>query len=287
MATIDLGRLGFVNKGTYNNSTTYEKNDLVQFTDGGVLSTYLYIDSTAQSGQAPSSSGTVGSRWVFFAKGVTDSLGGISNNNIVIKDNSGNITGLSGNNKIITTNNSGVPTALSIGAAGKSLKVNSSANGFEFGDGGKVLAFHFTKFTSREVTTGSNSGNGTATNRFITVTPVNSQSYMIVTSFLFGEAADHDHRLRMISSLGGGISDGGTGDTRNSVKIEEGGYNGSDYDSTPGSCHHTCIEHMNGNSSAVTYRWHNAHPNSITLGGSNGSSYEHAASWMTVLEVLQ
>ena len=133
MATIDLGRLGFVNKGTYNNSTTYEKNDLVQFTDGGILSTYLYIDSTAQSGQAPSSSGTVGSRWVFFAKGVTDSLGGISNNNIVIKDNSGNITGLSGNNKIITTNNSGVPTALSMGSAGQSLKVNSGANGFEFG----------------------------------------------------------------------------------------------------------------------------------------------------------
>ena len=74
MATIDLGRLGFVNKGTYNNSTTYEKNDLVQFTDGGILSTYLYIDSTAQSGQAPSSSGTAGSRWVYFAKGVADAI---------------------------------------------------------------------------------------------------------------------------------------------------------------------------------------------------------------------
>ena len=133
MATIDLGRLGFVNKGTYNNSTTYEKNDLVQFTDGGILSTYLYIDSTAQSGQAPSSSGTAGSRWVFFAKGVTDALGGISNNNIVVKDNSGNITGLSGNNKIITTNNSGVPTAVSIGSANEFLKVNSGANGYEFG----------------------------------------------------------------------------------------------------------------------------------------------------------
>ena len=132
MATIDLGRLGFVNKGTYNNSTTYEKNDLVQFTDGGILSTYLYIDSTAQSGQAPSSSGTVGSRWVYFAKGVTDSLGSISNNNIVVKDNSGNITGLSGNNKIITTNNSGVPTALSIGSAEQILQVNSGANGYEF-----------------------------------------------------------------------------------------------------------------------------------------------------------
>ena len=115
MATIDLGRLGFVNKGTYNNGTTYEKNDLVQFTDGGILSTYLYIDSTAQSGQAPSSSGTVGSRWVFFAKGVADSLAS------------------AGNNKVIVTNASGQVTPLSIGSAGQVLKTNSGANGYEFG----------------------------------------------------------------------------------------------------------------------------------------------------------
>jgi len=150
MATIDLGRLGFVNKGTYNNSTTYEKNDLVQFTDGGILSTYLYIDSTAQSGQAPSSSGTAGSRWVFFAKGVTDTLGSISNNNIVVKDNSGNITGLSGNNKIITTNNSGVPTAVSIGSAGQAFKVNSGANGFEFG----TIQSDFVKLATTTVSSG-------------------------------------------------------------------------------------------------------------------------------------
>ena len=115
MATIDLGRLGFVNKGTYNNSTTYEKNDLVQFTDGGILSTYLYIDSTAQSGQAPSSSGTVGSRWVYFAKGVADAVAG------------------AGNNKVLVTDGSGSLSPLSIGTAGQSLKVNSGANGFEFG----------------------------------------------------------------------------------------------------------------------------------------------------------
>jgi len=115
MATIDLGRLGFVNKGTYNNSTTYEKNDLVQFTDGGILSTYLYIDSTAQSGQAPSSSGTAGSRWVYFAKGVADAIAS------------------AGNNKVLVTDGSGGLSPLSIGSAGQSLKVNSGANGFEFG----------------------------------------------------------------------------------------------------------------------------------------------------------
>jgi hypothetical protein len=121
MATIDLGKLGFVNKGTYNNSTTYEKNDLVQFTDGGILSTYLYIDNSAQSGQAPSSSGTAGSRWVYFAKGVADSLAS------------------AGNNKVIVTNASGQVTPLAIGSASQALKVNSSANGFEFGETGGGL----------------------------------------------------------------------------------------------------------------------------------------------------
>jgi hypothetical protein len=115
MATIDLGRLGFVNKGTYNNSTTYEKNDLVQFTDGGILSTYLYIDSTAQSGQAPSSSGTAGSRWVFFAKGVADAVAS------------------AGNNKVLVTDGSGSLSPVAIGSAGQFLRTNSSANGFEFG----------------------------------------------------------------------------------------------------------------------------------------------------------
>jgi hypothetical protein len=114
MATIDLGRLGFVNKGTYNNSTTYEKNDLVQFTDGGILSTYLYIDSTAQSGQAPSSSGTAGSRWVYFAKGVADAVASAGNNKVLVTDGSGNLS------------------PLSIGSATQILQVNSGANGYEF-----------------------------------------------------------------------------------------------------------------------------------------------------------
>jgi hypothetical protein len=132
MATIDLGRLGFVNKGTYNNSTTYEKNDLVQFTDGGILSTYLYIDSTAQSGQAPSSSGTAGSRWVFFAKGVADAVAS------------------AGNNKVLVTNASGNLTPLAIGSAGHFLRTNAGANGFEFveADAGKTLGVHqFTNST--------------------------------------------------------------------------------------------------------------------------------------------
>jgi len=138
MATIDLGRLGFVNKGTYNNSTTYEKNDLVQFTDGGILSTYLYIDSTAQSGQAPSSSGTAGSRWVYYAKGGaagTDLGATLNNNEIAFKTNAGALDGLA------------------IGSAGQILKVNSGANGYEFGaeSGGGLIKLASTKVSGGAV----------------------------------------------------------------------------------------------------------------------------------------
>ena len=140
MATIDLGKLGFVNKGTYNNSTTYEKNDLVQFTDSGILSTYLYIDSTAQSGQAPSSSGTLGSRWVYFAKGVADAVAGAGNNKVLVTDGSGNLS------------------PLAIGSAGQALKINSGANGFEFGTI-STGAFSIAEFTAMTLQGETHAGN--------------------------------------------------------------------------------------------------------------------------------
>ena len=146
MATIDLGRLGFVNKGTYNNSTTYEKNDLVQFTDGGILSTYLYIDSTAQSGQAPSSSGTAGSRWVYFAKGGAAGADGTD------------VAAVLNNNEIAFKTNAGALDGLAIGSAGQALKVNSGANGYEFGSAGEknTPAFDAQANASQTISNGTN-----------------------------------------------------------------------------------------------------------------------------------
>tara|TARA_R100000654_G_C2682289_1_gene127458 strand:- start:61 stop:1386 length:1326 start_codon:yes stop_codon:yes gene_type:complete len=70
MATIDLGKVAFTHKGTYNNSTTYEDKDVVQFTDGDITSTFVYINSTSASGQQPSTGGTVNtSHWSLMAKG--------------------------------------------------------------------------------------------------------------------------------------------------------------------------------------------------------------------------
>jgi len=114
MATINLGRIKPVNKGVWSNSTAYAVDDFVQYTDNGIVSTYIAVATSTN--QAPSTSGTENSTyWKFMAKGVASELTGL------------------GNNKIVTTDSSGSIQAVSIGTAGQSLKVNSGANGFEFG----------------------------------------------------------------------------------------------------------------------------------------------------------
>tara|TARA_R100000231_G_scaffold4313_1_gene7366 strand:- start:323 stop:1285 length:963 start_codon:yes stop_codon:yes gene_type:complete len=118
VATVDLGKISFVNKGTYDASTTYEERDVVQFTDGA-LSSYVYINATPASGQTPSTGGSVNSsHWNVFAGGVSLAVG---------------------NNKIVITDGSGSVSSVAIGSAGTALKVNSSANGFEFGETGGGL----------------------------------------------------------------------------------------------------------------------------------------------------
>ena len=80
MATIDLGKLAFSFRGTYNNSTSYVPRDVVTFTDNGVLGTYICV--TASTGNAPSSSGTAHANWNFMSKsasGIYDSALSLGN----------------------------------------------------------------------------------------------------------------------------------------------------------------------------------------------------------------
>ena len=70
MATIDLGKVAFTHKGTYNSGTTYEEKDVVQYTDGDITSTFIYINATSASGQTPATGGTVNTTyWSLMAKG--------------------------------------------------------------------------------------------------------------------------------------------------------------------------------------------------------------------------
>ena len=73
MATLDLGKIKLVNRGTWASGSTYTADDIVQYTDGGILSTYICVVASSQ-GHAPSSSGTAHASWNFLAKGVTDNI---------------------------------------------------------------------------------------------------------------------------------------------------------------------------------------------------------------------
>ena len=78
MATIDLGKIKQVFRGTYDNSTAYVPDDLVVFTDTNITSTY--ICTTASTGNNPSSGGTAHANWAYIAKGVTDPIPSQSGN---------------------------------------------------------------------------------------------------------------------------------------------------------------------------------------------------------------
>lgn len=67
MATIDLGKIKQVWRGTYASGTAYTPDDVVQYTDSGLVSSYICIANT--TGNAPSSSGTAHGSWNYLAKG--------------------------------------------------------------------------------------------------------------------------------------------------------------------------------------------------------------------------
>ena len=67
MATIDLGKIKLKWQGTYAGGTAYVPDDVVEYTDGSVTSSYICI--TASTGNAPSSGGTAHASWNYMAKG--------------------------------------------------------------------------------------------------------------------------------------------------------------------------------------------------------------------------
>ena len=114
MATIDLGKIKFNWRGTYAGGTAYVPDDVVYYMDGSVGSSYMCVANT--TGNAPSSGGTLHASWEYLAKGQAVSPTTTQGDLIV--------RGASADER------------LAIGAAGKALKVNSSANGLEYGDAG-------------------------------------------------------------------------------------------------------------------------------------------------------
>jgi len=144
MATIDLGKIKQVFRGTYNNSTAYAVDDLVVFTDGTVTSTY--ICTTASTGNNPSSGGTAHASWAYVAKGQAVSPT-TTQGDIIVRGASAD-------------------ARLAIGTAGQSLKVNSSANGLEYGSGSLVERVYHWVDDTQVVPPNTTSGSSTGSNVF-------------------------------------------------------------------------------------------------------------------------
>ena len=168
MATIDLGKIKQVFRGTYNNATAYAVDDLVAFTDGSVTSTY--ICTTASTGNNPSSGGTAHANWAYVAKGQATSPT-TTQGDIIVR-------GASADGR------------LAIGAAGKALKVNASANGLEYGTAGRILQLVVNEKSAVVSISGQNNGStfGDVTGINVTITPTVASSKILV-QFCLGKVA--------------------------------------------------------------------------------------------------
>jgi len=127
MATIDLGKIKLVWRGTYNNGTAYAVDDVVGYTDSGITSSY--ICTTASTGNAPSSSGTVHGSWAYLAKGATAYTSTLTTQgDILYRDGSGEARLAKGTAGQVLTMNSGA-TAPEWAAATGGLDYNGGGGG--------------------------------------------------------------------------------------------------------------------------------------------------------------
>lgn len=103
MATIDLGKIKQVWRGTYNNSTAYTVDDLVAYTDtvGGLQNTSTYICVTNSTGNAPASGGSVHSSWNLVAQGVPDRIPSQSGNADKVLKTNGSVLSWGQGSKIL------------------------------------------------------------------------------------------------------------------------------------------------------------------------------------------
>jgi len=180
MATIDLGKIKFNWRGTYAGGTAYVPDDVVYYMDGSVGSSYMCVANT--TGNAPSSGGTLHASWEYLAKGQAVSPTTTQGDLIV--------RGASADER------------LAIGAAGKALKVNSSGNGLEYGNGGGLIQTRF-----KSITTATTISTATA---FVTpagfthtITPTDASSHILITFNICYASRQQYGGARITRTVGG------------------------------------------------------------------------------------
>ena len=188
MATIDLGKIKFNWRGTYAGGTAYVPDDVVYYVDGSVGSSYMCVANT--TGNAPSSGGTPHASWQYLAKGQATSPTTTQGDLIV--------RGASADGR------------LAIGSAGQALKVNSSANGLEYGAGGGVLGMNQTVYSTPSTLSLSNNNLTSApSGTSVAYTAKATTSHFLLEAFFSLGTEHHDlmYTMNWWDSLKG-LSDG-------------------------------------------------------------------------------
>ena len=164
MATIDLGKIKLVWKGTYAGGTAYVPDDVVAYTDGSVTSTY--ICTTASTGNAPSSGGTAHGSWAYMAKGQATSP-----------------TTTQGD---IIYRGASADARLAKGTAGQVLKMNSGATAPEWGTdlGGSLIQTQCGTLTGNSnLYSSTNARVDTGLNVTITPTKAGSKLWVVASGW--------------------------------------------------------------------------------------------------------
>ena len=181
MATVNLGKIKLKWRGTYAGGTAYTPDDVVYYVDGSVGSSYVCVANT--TGNAPSSGGTAHASWNYMAKGQSTSPTTTQGDLIV--------RGASADGR------------LAIGSAGQVLKVNSSANGLEYGLGAKILQVVSESKLDKTSFTSSGS-NYTNTGIQGTITPIAASSKILVMCAASVSAnSGYRHSVRIERSING------------------------------------------------------------------------------------
>ena len=279
MATIDLGKIKFNWRGSYDASTAYVPDDVVEYADGSVTSSYMCVAAT--TGNAPSTGGTAHASWNFLAKGQATSPT-TTQGDIIVRGSSAD-------------------ERLAIGTANQVLKVNGSGNGLTYGIGGGITQV----IQASDTTTGSLNLGVFNTyydipNLSVTITPASSSSKFLVSFQVMGETdggGAHAHGIQLKRSISGGattIISGDRSTSRDGVFTQQlQSYTYGDDSSTPEYAH--CSNYLDAPSAsaAVTYKVTMADIEGTgvfyynrSVGHSNSYSYEMGISWITVMEVV-
>ena len=236
MATIDLGKIKFNWRGTYAGGTAYVPDDVVYYMDGSVGSSYMCVANT--TGNAPSSGGTPHASWEYLAKGQATSPT-TTQGDLIVRGESPD-------------------ERLSIGAAGKALVVNSSANGLEYGDGGNVVQTKYKTITSA-TSVSTNTTYVTPSGFSHTITPTSASNHILITFNVCYSSQNQYGSHRITRTISGGSEVVVPGSVGDQVGSRRQGIDGNNY-ALAGDTHGQgiqtlmCIDKTHNTTSAITYK---------------------------------